>query len=520
LDTVALAAVADRLFAPFAVPGNPGCVVGVAHGGRPLLRRAYGLANLETGTPLTPASVLESGSVAKQFTAAATIRLAMQGRLRLDDSLGHHWPGLPAPLRGLTIRQLLSHTSGLREWSTLVEWQGWPRGRRAHTQEDLLALLQRQRGLNHPPGVDFSYTNSGFALVPGLLERLTGRSFRDVVRREVFAPAGLIGSDWRDDFTRVLPGRAQAYARRGGVWVLDMPFEDVVGPGGMLTTVDDWLRWPWALARGDLGPGLLDSLATPTRLRDGRPTRYGLGLYVGRAFGTRELWHTGATAGYRTALLWYPERDVLTVAVLCNAASANPRALARRLAAVALGAPPDNAPPGPPLPSSAARAFLGVYRDVRTNVLVELDSAAVAQLRRGPDGWAWGPGGEAWRWSRSPVGGPVLLRRDADGDTAALVRLAAARWRPRAVELAPYVGRYRSDELGATAAVTLEDDTLRLEMDTRPGRRWTLLPRAPDHFLAGSTTLRFERDATGRVVALHLAQSRVWDLRLERLFIP
>lgn len=139
LDTVALAATADRLLAPFTAPGSPGCVVGVAQRGRPLLRRAYGLANLETGTPLSPRSMLESGSVAKQFTAAAVVRLALQGRLRLDDSVGHHWPDLPAPLRGLTIRQLLSHTSGLREWSTLVEWQGWPRGRRAHTQDDLIA---------------------------------------------------------------------------------------------------------------------------------------------------------------------------------------------------------------------------------------------------------------------------------------------------------------------------------------------------------------------------------------------
>lgn len=238
---------------------------------------------------------------------------------------------------------------------------------------------------------------------------------------------------------------------------------------------------------------------------------------MGTAFGTRELWHTGATAGYRTALLWYPERDVLTVAVLCNAASANPRALARQLAAVALGQAAAEAPAGAPLPWPAARAFVGIYRDRRTNVLLELDSATVARWRHGPDGWAVAPGGAAWRWDRDATGAPVLLRRDADGDTTRFERLATQRWRPTAAELAAYTGRYRSDELGVTATIALDGETLRLTLDTRPGRPWTLAPRAPDRFVVGATTLSFERDAAGRVVALHLAQARVWDLRLERV---
>ena len=160
---------ADRIFAQFNSTHTPGCAVGVRQQGRDLLARGYGMADLETRTPITANTVFESGSVAKQFAATAILLLAQDGALRLDDPVRKFIPELPEYPRPLLVHHLLSHTSGLREWSNLVALAGWPRGTRVHTQQDLLEIIAAQRSLNYPVGDHYSYTNSGFALLPTIV---------------------------------------------------------------------------------------------------------------------------------------------------------------------------------------------------------------------------------------------------------------------------------------------------------------------------------------------------------------
>ena len=145
-------AAADSVFTRWDSTTTPGCAVGIEQNGNVLLEKGYGMADLETGTKITPQTILESGSVAKQFTAAATLLLAADGKLSLDDTVQQYVPELPRYGRPLTIRHLLTHTSGLRDWSNLVALQGWPRGERAHTQADLLDVVFRQKALNYPVG--------------------------------------------------------------------------------------------------------------------------------------------------------------------------------------------------------------------------------------------------------------------------------------------------------------------------------------------------------------------------------
>src|SRR6188474_27603 len=184
-----LGAVADRVFAQW-TRETPGCAVGVAQGGRTLLTRGYGMANLETGTPITAETIFESGSVAKQFTASAILLLMSDGKLRLDDRVQKYLPELPEYGRPMTIRHLLSHTSGLREWSNLVELDGWPRGTAAHTQDDFLEVVFAQRELNYPVGEHYSYTNSGFGLLVTIIERVSGMPYTQFTTERIFKALG------------------------------------------------------------------------------------------------------------------------------------------------------------------------------------------------------------------------------------------------------------------------------------------------------------------------------------------
>ncbi|MFM8780972.1 MAG: serine hydrolase domain-containing protein, partial [Gemmatimonadota bacterium] len=275
-----LTAQSDRIFAQFNSTHTPGCAVGVRQQGRDLLLRGYGMADLETQTPITANTVFESGSVAKQFTATAILLLVQDGRVQLDDPVRRYIPELPEYPRPLLVRHLLSHTSGLREWSTLVALAGWSRGTRVHTQQDLLEIITAQRALNYPVGDAYSYTNSGFALLPTIVERVSGMSFARFSDERIFAPLGLTTTRWRTDFRTIVPGRAQAYSRSGDGWELEMPFENVHGPGGMLTTVSDWLRWNDHLTAKTLGLAVVEALETRAVLTSGRTISYARGVIV------------------------------------------------------------------------------------------------------------------------------------------------------------------------------------------------------------------------------------------------
>ena len=246
-----VSAIADRVFAPWNSTRGPGCVVGIDRAGTTLLTRGYGMADLTSERPLSATSILESGSVAKQFTAMAVMLLMQDGKVALDADVRRYLPEFPQYSKPITVRHLLTHTSGLREWSNLVALQGWPRGTRMHTQDVVYDVMTKQRSLNYAVGDYYSYTNSGFLVLRTLIERVSGKSFVQFTTERIFTPLGMSNTRWRDDYTTVVPGLAQAYRRAGDGWHLDMPFDNIIGAGGMFTTVGDWLTWNRALTSAD-----------------------------------------------------------------------------------------------------------------------------------------------------------------------------------------------------------------------------------------------------------------------------
>ena len=338
LDDTDLDKITRRVFGPWSSPDAPGCAVGIDRPGYKRWVRAFGAADLEFGIANSPESIFEAGSISKQFTAAAVVLLAIDGKLGLEDDIRRYVPELPPFPKTITIRHLLNHTSGIRDWGDIAAMNGWPRGTRAYTHDDVLEILARQRDVNYPAGERYSYTNSGYNLLAIIVSRVSGEPFADFSQRRLFKPLGLTRTSWRDDFTRVVKGRSQAYQREADGWHLDMPFENVHGNGGLLTTVSDLLTWTAVLdAPSREWKAMADSMHVRGILTNGDTIPYALGLFVDRYRGLPRVEHSGATAGYRADLARFPDRHV-AIAILCNAASANPGAQLRQLSDTLLAA--------------------------------------------------------------------------------------------------------------------------------------------------------------------------------------
>jgi CubicO group peptidase (beta-lactamase class C family) len=393
----------DAVFARW-TSNTPGCAVGVGVGGRTVLERAYGMADLERDVPNRPETIFEAGSVSKQFTAAAILLLAADGKLSLDDPVRKYVPELPDYGSPLTIRHMLTHTSGLRDWGALAGVAGWPRGSRVHTHAHVVEILSRQKALNFAPGTRYSYSNSGYNLSAVVASRASGMTLAEFTDRRIFQPLGMTRTSWRDDHTRIVKDRAIAYIGAGTARRQAMPFENVHGNAGLLTTVGDLLRWNENFVTPKVGGAAFVSLQQATgTFPSGVSQTYAAGLSIGTHRGLREISHSGSTGGYRAFLTRFPDHHV-SVAVLCNTGTDAVDA-ADDVIELYLGdklGPETPEPPTPaefrgPLaafvrdetfvPSAADRAaFVGTYvnEEIETTITIE-DRGGALVARRRPD---------------------------------------------------------------------------------------------------------------------------------------
>lgn len=334
----------DSIFARFTSPGSPGCALGVVRDGELAYAKGYGLASLELGVPITPATVFDIGSVSKQFTAMAVVLLAREGKLSLDDEIQRFVPEVPRYARPITLRHLLHHTSGLRDYIDILGWSGI--GDEAVTTEaDALLAISRQRGTNFAPGAEYLYSNSGFFLLSVVVKRASGKSLREFAAERIFGPLGMAHTQFVDRHEMIVPGKAGSYAadgKRG--FVLSLANWEQVGDGAVNTTVEDLLRWDRNFYGGTVGGDqALRELHTTMPLSDGSPNSYALGLGVDTYRGLSRVSHGGSWAGFRAQLTRFPTEH-LSVIVLCNVNNSAPGMLAKQVGDLLLGSRlgPDN----------------------------------------------------------------------------------------------------------------------------------------------------------------------------------
>ncbi len=326
----------DAVFASYG-DQTPGCALGMIRDGEFIYRRGYGMANLEHSVPINADTVFRTGSVSKQFTAMIVLLLAEEGRLSLDDPV-RQWI---SELRGfgdqISVRQLLHHTSGIRDYLTLMALAGY-RDADYYSAADLLAMLARQRDLNFLPGAEHLYSNSGYFLLGEIVERVTGQSLAAVAGERIFAPLGMSQTHFHDEHTRLVPNRASGYAPVDDEFTVSMTTLPIVGDGGVFTTINDLLAWDRNFYDNRLGSGspeLILRWLQPGALASGEPVEYSAGITDGSYRGARLVSHGGSFVGFRADILRFPEHR-FTAVVLCNVSTANPSELGRRVADVYL----------------------------------------------------------------------------------------------------------------------------------------------------------------------------------------
>ena len=444
----------DALFAEWDRTDSPGCAVAVIHKGEIVHARGYGMANLELGIANSPTSAFRIASTSKQFTAACVALLALDGTLALDDDIRELVPELPAYERPITIRHLLHHTSGLRDYLTLMSLAG-KRADDWYTTSEAVAMVARQRATNFAPGDEHLYSNTGYLLLGLIVERASGESLRAFATERIFAPLGMRHTRFQDDHTELVRGRATGYSPgKGGGFRIDVTNLDMVGDGGVFTTIEDLALWDENFYTGKVGgKALIELLETPGVLNSGEQLEYALGLAVDEYRGQRRVSHGGSFVGYRAQMMRFPGQR-FTVICLANLSSINPTRLCRKVADLCLA-------------------------DVLGEAAARTPSRASA-----------------------PTGG------DSSAPEEPFALEAAA--------LAAFAGAYYAEELDARYEIELKDGALVLKVGAH--LEAPLEPRPGDELeTARGTELQFQRDASGAPSGFLLSVRRVRGIVFERL---
>jgi CubicO group peptidase (beta-lactamase class C family) len=335
-DDALLSDKVDRLFAKWDKSDSPGAAVVVLKNGKIVHQQGYGMANLEYGVPITPATIFDVASVSKQFTAMAIAILAKQGKISLDDDIRNYLPDIPDFGKTITIRHLLHHTSGLRSWGFLMQLEGleWEdRLSYAH----ILQLARYQKELNFEPGEEYSYSNTGYTLLAEIVARVTGQSFREWTTINIFKPLGMTNTHFHDDHTEIVKNRASSYTpdKKGG-------FRNVVsnltavGSSSLFSTIDDLSKWIKNFEERRVGgAAVADQMFETGVLNNGKKLNYAFGLVMGEYRGIKTVHHSGGWAGFRSHIVQFPKQK-FSVAVLSNLSTMKSVPLANQIADIYL----------------------------------------------------------------------------------------------------------------------------------------------------------------------------------------
>jgi CubicO group peptidase (beta-lactamase class C family) len=512
----------DTLFAKWSRKDSPGCAVGVIRDGQLIYQRGYGMASLDHDVPLTSRTVFYIASTSKQFTAMSIALLATRGKISLTDDIRRYLPELPRWDHPVTIAHLVYHTSGIPDFFVLMPLAG-RRLEDTITDEDIISLLARQPRLNFRPGDQFQYSNSGYFLLGVIIARVTGKSLRQFAEDSLFAPLGMRDTHFHDDRTMVVPRRATGYVPKGDGFAIFATLFDRVGDGGVMTTIEDLVRWDRNFYDARVGGrAMLDLALTPGSLNDGTKLDYGFGLFIREQRGLREVSHGGIYNGFRAELVRYPEQR-LSVACLCNLYSIDPGKLARSVADLYLGEDPKPASAaGESVPATApsgTERLVGTYLASQSGLTINItlqEGRLIAAL----------PGGGVLPQTLTPIDatrfrGVNSLKSEftfspstGSGVPELRVRLTSAIGEPELLltrakpvsadnmRLDPYAGSYRSEALDVTYDLVVRDGRLVVQSRQAPPR--LLFATVEDLFSGSGLNYRFVRDVQQRISGFEL----------------
>jgi CubicO group peptidase (beta-lactamase class C family) len=549
-----VAAQVDKVFAKWDKPTSPGCSLGVYKDGQILYKHGYGMADLNEDVPITPATVFHVASMSKQFAAASMVLLAQQGKLALDDDVRKYIPELPDFGQRITIRQLIHHTSGLRDQWSLLELAGWRYSQDLITDDDVMSVVTRQKDLNFKPGDKHVYCNTGYTLLGLIVKRVTGMSLREFTTKNIFETLGMTHTHFRDDHAEIIKHNAIGYVQEGaGPGKApgnenDKPFRisitnfDTTGATSLHTTVEDLQLWDENFYHPRVGgPAFLQQMLERGKLNNGETLDYASGLVHGKYKGLPTIDHGGADAGYRSDLTRFPDQH-FSAAVLCNSAETNPSDLVRKVADVLLAKDfkADSASPSAKAgesPTHAAITLTAEQRDALSGLYwnreadeftkvyshdgqLLIDSGSDDPLKLQPFDEAhfhvanrpWGSMVD-FHFLPASASQPRRIEQSFGGGKPDVFE-STDPFTPTAADLAQYAGGYISEEIDPIYRIVLQDGTLKLSRLKH--KTETLRPTVRDVFTGDIGTVRFTRNSTQQISGFLLNAGRVRNFRFTR----
>jgi CubicO group peptidase (beta-lactamase class C family) len=521
----------DAVFKAVDTPNTPGASVAVIANGQIVLEKGYGIANLEYGIPIKPDTIFHVASVSKQFTAMAILLLEEERKLSIDDDIHKVLPELPDYGYKITIRNLLQHTSGIRDqWQTLG-LAGWSL-EDVITQDQILRMLFRQKELNFPPGTRFLYSNGGFTLLAEIVTRVSGEPFPQFCSERIFAPLGMVHTHFHQDLTQLVPNRAYSYSPdRKGFAAAPLNYANV-GATSLFTTAGDLVRWLDNFRDPKVGgAAAIARIQERGVLADGTKIDYGLGISVEKYRGLPTLSHSGGDAGYRSEVLWFPEQQ-LGVAVVSNLGSFNPDQAARAVAAAYIGdkmavEPKVVEPKYIKVNPEDLEAVAGVYPlpaiDLILTAVVEQGKLMAAGQIQPP--LELRPIGPKRFYSRELQATVEFLPRQNGGMGVKITQPGGANQGERLApadaavptDLVSFTGVYWSDELETQYTFFVRGGTL-IGLHAHHGE-FPLIPTIKDQFSSNqwyTPSVKFTRDAEHHIVGVTLGGGRVTGVQFTR----
>jgi len=512
----------DAVFAAFASDASPGCALVVLRDGQVHYQQGYGMANLEHGVAIGPASVFHVASLTKQFTAAAIVRLALAGKLSLADDVRKYVPEVPDLGHVITLTHLLHHTSGLRDQWDLHRLAGW-RGTDVISEADILEMTGRQRGLNFAPGEAFSYSNTGYTLLGLVVKKVAGMPLRAYADSVFFRPLEMHHTHFQGDHAEVTPKRTSAYQQDPqGRWKVSVPAYDNYGATGLMTTVADLARWDAYLYAAGAGNAAFGrAMLSAGRLNDQTPLLYASGLALQDYKGHPVVWHPGSDAGYRSVYLHFPGSR-LSVIVLGNAAGLNAESLAKKVADLLLPESPVAAyPPAAKMDSTALKAWAGTYLDTTANATLVIGYRA-GLLAKGNDPLVAVSGHTFadWKANATYAFTGAAARTALEVRTKGNRKVTYRKVEPAALlpdRLGEYAGWFYSPELDVWYTLSLREGALVAKVPRNVP--FPLEPLTKDVF-TGPVIVAFTRDATRNITGFWLTLGKTQNLRFRKAARP
>ncbi len=509
----------DAIFAEYDKTNSPGCALAILKDGKIIYKRGYGMANMEYNIAITPTSIFHIASISKQFTAAAIVRLSLEGKLSLNDDIRKYMPEVPDFGHTITFNNLIHHTSGIRDQWTLQRLAGW-RADDLITEKDILDMLARQKTLNFLPGEEYQYCNTGFTLAAIAVKRITGVSLRDYADSVFFKPLGMTNTHFHSDHAEITPNRTSAYSKDDkGILKISIPVFDNYGATSLFTTVEDLAKWDENFYTKKVGGDAFINLMQATgELNNKTPQTYASGLIVSTYKGYKTVGHGGSDAGYRSNIIRFPDEH-FSVVILANLASIIPSSLSYKVADLFLK-DKSNQQPAFKTDNKIVKGWAGDYFEMSTQSLLKLNykneklsSGATELIATGNTTFNIPNSSSTLTFTGDSLNAQLEVFTEGAGRNTYKkvnkIELSSA-------ILGEYQGDFYSSELDTKYSVFIKDNILLIKRPRYDDIK--LEPLLKDIFtVTGTSIIRFQRNKKDKIESFYISGGRVRNLYFEKV---